>query len=393
MERLNRCIAFDEKSGLLRAEGGLSLKEILDVFVPRGWFLPVTPGTKYATLGGCVACDVHGKNHHGEGTISKHITEIELLLADGTLRRCSPLQYPDLFWATVGGMGLTGIITEVAIQLKKIPSAYIRARHRVAPDLEAAMKLLSGEGSQDLYSVAWIDCLASGSRLGRSVVMTGHHAEQSALPAGVRDPYQFCERRPLSVPFTMPTWLLNPWTVKAFNACYGAIQGKKDAPFTVDYDRYFYPLDAVQNWNRIYGKRGFLQYQCVLPCETAAEGLRILLEKLTASRRPSFLAVLKRFGPGGSGMLSFPMEGYTLALDLSYHPSLFSLLESLDEEVVARGGRVYLAKDARLSSSHFQAMYPRLKEWLAVKQKIDPGGKFSSDLSQRLGIGPNLEAQ
>lgn len=389
MERLNRCLEFDHGTGILRAEAGLALAEILDAFVPKGWFVPVTPGTKFATLGGCVACDVHGKNHHQDGTFSKYVREIELLVADGSRRKVTPESDPDLFWATVGGLGLTGIITEVTLQLKKISTAYMRVQHRVAKDLDTVMDLLDTPHKEDQYSVAWIDCLAKGKDLGRSIVMTGHHAADDELPKKVKHPLEIKSRLQLSVPCNCPQFVLNPFTVKAFNGLYYWFEGQKEAPFTVDYDRYFYPLDAVHNWNLIYGKRGFLQYQFVLPSETASEGLRETLAELSKSRRASFLAVLKKFGPQGSGMLSFPHEGYTLALDIANDEGLLPFLDTLDEQVLKHRGRVYLAKDARLSSASLRTMYPRLDEFLAVKKRVDPNNTFSSDLARRLEMVPS----
>jgi FAD/FMN-containing dehydrogenase len=388
-ERLNRVLEFDAGSGLLRAEAGVTLQDILDITVPRGWFLPVTPGTKYVSLGGCVAADVHGKNHHGAGAFGAHVQAIEMVLADGTRTRCAAGENPDLFWATVGGMGLTGIIGEVTLRLIPIESARMLVQHRAAPDLESGFKLLGGSEFDDVYTVAWIDCLANGSSLGRSIVMRGHHATLSELSAEDRlQPFARAVRAQRRIPIDLPSWALNPLTVGAFNNVYYRSQGAKRAPFLTDYDPYFYPLDAVADWNRLYGKQGFVQYQCVLPTAGAFDGMRQILELLAASRRTSFLAVLKRFGAAGSGMLSFPLPGYTLALDLPVRDAgLFELLNKLDEVVVRTGGRVYLAKDSRLAPATFRAMYPRYDEWLAVKRAVDPGNRFSSSLSRRLGLG------
>ena len=388
-ERLNRLLEFDAGTGLLRAEAGATLQDVLDIAVPRGWFLPVTPGTKYVSLGGCVAADVHGKNHHCGGAFGAHVQEIEMILADGRRTRCAAGQNPDLFWATVGGMGLTGIIGEVALRLIPIESARMLVQHRAASDLEAGFKLLDGAEFDDVYTVAWIDCLARSRSLGRSIVMRGHHAVLSELPAADRAlPFARVARRQRRVPLDLPSWALNPLTVGAFNHLYYWSQGAKHEPVLTDYDPYFYPLDAVADWNRLYGKKGFVQYQCVLPTAGAFDGMRQILELLAASRRASFLAVLKRFGAAGNGMLSFPMPGYTLALDLPVRDAgLFELLDRLDEVVVRTGGRVYLAKDCRLSPGTFRAMYPRYDEWLAFKRAVDPGNRFSSSLSRRLGLG------
>jgi len=386
-ERVNRFLDLDPSKGILRAEAGVTLAEILDVIVPEGWFLPVTPGTKFVSLGGCIAADVHGKNHHHEGSFGAHVLAIELILADSRRVTCSATEQPDTFWATVGGMGLTGIIGEVTLQLIPIQSAYVKVQHHPAQNLEQLFQQLQDPAIDDRYSVAWIDCLATGSSLGRGVVMCGHHATTEELPAGIA-PFTVEHKRKRSIPFDLPAWALNPFSVGAFNAIYYRQEGGKQAPFLSGYDSFFYPLDAISDWNRLYGKQGFVQYQCVIPDQTAFEGIKTLLTVLSSSRRASFLAVLKRFGAQGSGMLSFPMAGYTLALDLPVRDAaLFTMLEKLDQIVIQHGGRVYLAKDARLSAASFQAMYPRYRAWRQIKNGIDPTNRFSSSLSRRLKIG------
>lgn len=384
-ERVNRMLALDEKNGILRAEAGVTLAEILDVIVPKGWFLPVTPGTKFVSLGGAVAADVHGKNHHHDGSFGDHVLGIELILADGHRVQCSPGQRAELFWATVGGMGLTGIIGEVTFKLIPISSAYMKVQHHAAANLQQLFQILQDTATDDRYSVAWIDCLAQGKQLGRGVAMFGHHADAAELPAG--DAPVCKPARSRAIPFDLPSWVLNPFSIGAFNALYYRREGKKHQPFLTDYDRYFYPLDGICQWNRLYGKRGFVQYQCVIPELSAYRGVLALLQTLSASRRASFLAVLKRFGAQGGGLLSFPMAGYTLALDLPVRDEgLFALLNGLDEIVLRHGGRVYLAKDARLSAGSFRAMYPRHAEWLKVKNAVDPEHRFSSSLARRLGM-------
>lgn len=386
-ERVNRMLALDEKNGILRAEAGVTLAEILDVIVPKGWFLPVTPGTKFVSLGGTVAADAHGKNHHRDGSFGDHVLGIELILADGSRVQCAPGERAELFWATVGGMGLTGIIGEVTIKLIPISSAYMRVQHHVATNLEQLFQHLQDPAADDRYSVAWIDCLAQGQQLGRGIAMFGHHADAAELPANIGDAYTSKSKHGRAVPFDLPSWMLNPSSIGAFNALYYRREGNKREPFLTDYDRYFYPLDGIDQWNRLYGKRGFVQYQCVIPHAYAYQGILALLQALSASRRASFLAVLKRLGAQGSGLLSFPMAGYTLALDLPIRDDgLFSLLNKLDEIVLQHGGRVYLAKDARLSAESFRAMYPRYEEWLKIKNTVDPEHRFSSSLSRRLGI-------
>ncbi|MCW9088597.1 MAG: FAD-binding oxidoreductase, partial [Gammaproteobacteria bacterium] len=349
----------------------------------------VTPGTGYVSLGGCIAADVHGKNHHHDGAFSRSVLEFELFDADGAVRTCSPDVQSEAFNATMGGMGLTGVIGDVTLQLRPVETAWIQAQHVPARDLEQALTFLQDNEHDARYSVAWIDLQSRGKALGRSVVMTGEHAVREALPAAHRaDPLHSRARGARNVPLDMPGWLLNPLTIRAFNALYYRIEGRKSRPFITGYDNFFYPLDALGHWNRLYGKRGFVQYQCVVPLEHAHEALTQLLDALAASGHPAFLGVLKRLGAASASHLSFPMPGYTLAMDLpNSGEGLFRLLECFDDIVLQYGGRVYLAKDARLSSRYFRQMYPRYDEWLAVKQTLDPQGRFSSSLSRRLGIG------
>ena len=384
MTRLNRFLSFDPIRGLLRTEAGISLEEILDTFVPRGWFLPVTPGTKFATLGGSIAADIHGKNHHVDGTLGAHIREIELILADGSHRRCSPSREPDLFWATIGGMGLTGIIAEATLQLIPIESSFISVTHRAAKNLDQVLDFLEDPKMDDKYSVAWIDCLTKGIHFGRSLLMTGHHASRAELPSKIKNPLKIPPGKTLSVPFHCPSWFLNSWSIKAFNSFYYRFQSRKEEPFIADYNHFFYPLDGIQGWNKFYGKRGFLQYQFVVSSQNARKTLHNVLTTLTSNRCAPFLAVLKRFGEEGKGFLSFPRAGYTLALDFPISDSLFPLLDHLDEIVLANEGRIYLAKDARMQPQMFRAMYPRYEKWRTIKTQIDPQNRLSSDLSRRL---------
>jgi decaprenylphospho-beta-D-ribofuranose 2-oxidase len=385
-ERVNRMLEFDADSGILRAEAGVTLAGVLEVIVPKGWFLPVTPGTKFVSLGGCVAADVHGKNHHHEGSFGDHVLSMEMILADATRVICSPSERSELFWATVGGMGLTGIIGEVTLKLIPIQSPLIKVHHHAAVNLEQLFSLMQDPDLDDRYSVAWIDCLASGKNLGRGIAMFGHHAAAEEVPDNFHGDIK--PARSHSIPFDFPAWMLNRLSISAFNSRYFNRESGRRFPFLSNYDSYFYPLDAIAHWNRMYGKRGFVQYQCVIPDATSFEGIRKLLEELSSSRRPSFLAVLKRLGPQGRGLLSFPMAGYTLALDLPIrNKGLFLLLNKLDEIVLQHGGRVYLAKDARLSAESFRAMYPHYPEWLKIKNALDPHNRFSSSLSRRLEIG------
>lgn len=388
-ERLNGGLAFDEQKCVLTAQAGATLVEVIDQYLPRGWFPSVVPGTKFVSLGGCVAADIHGKNHHRDGAFGAHVAEIEIVLADRSRWRCSPEKDPALFWATVGGMGLTGIITAVSFRLIPVQSAYVVVQHHQAEDLDASFEILSERAWDDHYTVAWLDCLAKGKQFGRSVLMRGHHASLDCLPPGLRSRPFSRPRRQRNLGFDFPSWLLNSATVKAFNQFYYRLQGRRREPFIADYESFFFPLDRIGNWNRMYGKRGFIQYQCVLPPAGAHRGTQALLEALVQAGRASFLSVLKRFGAGGRGLLSFPIEGYTLTLDLPVSdPELFPFLDSLDAIVMKYGGRVYLAKDARLRPETFRAMYPRLNEWLKIKAEVDPENRFASDMARRLEIAP-----
>ncbi len=388
-DRLNRMQSFDPETGVLRAEAGVRLREILATFVPRGWFLPVTPGTKEVTLGGAVAFDVHGKNHHRDGGVSNFVREIELITADGHVRTCSRETSEELFWATVSGAGLTGIITEVVLELQPIETAFIAERTLKATDIDDAFQLFEQHESNYPYSVAWIDCLADGTNLGRSHLMFGRHATTEQLDAGRR-------RKPLAytpdhlgrMPFDVPTGILNELTVSAFNRLYYARQQKRDHRSIVGIDPFFYPLDAIDDWNRLYGSDGFTQFQCVLPMANSYDGLIELLTRVQESGLASFLAVLKRMGAPDGGLLTFPMRGYTLALDIPRRDGIAALMDDLHETVVAHGGRVYLAKDAYLRPDVFREMYPALDEWRAVKRRIDPENRFTSAQAHRLDLLP-----
>ncbi|MEM8780701.1 MAG: FAD-binding oxidoreductase [Cyanobacteria bacterium P01_G01_bin.49] len=381
-ERLNRMLSFDRETGVLCCEAGVTIAEILEVFVPRGWFPPVTPGTKFVTVGGAVASDVHGKNHHVDGSFANHVRFIKLTLASGETVKCSASENSDLFWATVGGMGLTGIITEVSFALQRIETAYINSRNIKANSLAETFALFEEFEPQYQYSVAWIDCLASGNGLGRSILMLGNHARINELNSQP-EPLKLKPKPKLKVPFDFPAALLNRHTMGIFNNLYYGKQRSRDIKAIADYDSFFYPLDSIQDWNRLYGKKGFIQYQCVFPTDVSQEALTKVLQMCSQQGWGSFLAVLKRFG-SQSGWLSFPMPGYTLTLDMPVKSGLWQFLNLLDEVVISYGGRVYLAKDARLSADSFRQMYPKFPQWLEVKSQVDPDNRFSSALSQRL---------
>jgi len=385
--RMNRFLKFDGETGFLECEAGVTLDEILRVFLPRGYFLPVTPGTKSVTVGGAVANDVHGKNHHVDGCFSEHVRSFRLLAADGSILRCSRGENADVFWATVGGIGLTGVILSVELKLLPVETAYLRVRYETAASVEEAFRLFQDrEDGHYRYSVAWIDCLARGRSLGRSILMRGNHLAREELPPPVPEPLAVRPKAGWRVPFDLPGFALNPLAVRLFNDLYYAVHARKKEE-TVDCERFFYPLDAVEHWNRAYGRRGFVQYQAVLPDGRAFDGIVGLLERISASRRASFLAVLKRMGPANAGLISFPLKGYTLALDLPVRDDgLFGMLRELDELVIACGGRVYLGKDAVLTPESFRAMYPAHERFREVLRRLDPNRRFSSSMSRRLGL-------
>lgn len=384
MERIDRMLAFDPHTGVLRCEAGVSLADILHTFLPRGWFLPVTPGTKFCTLGACVACDVHGKNHHHDGSIGHFVRGLTLLLPSDGVISCSREENADLFFATLGGMGLSGIILEVELQLRRVESAYVVVDYVRTRDLDETLQTFHEQDAHYLYSVAWLDCLASGRGFGRGVLMFGRHAKPGDLPTSHRaQPFIFHPKRVKKMPFDLPAFVLNTLSLRAFNGTYYRFHPRRDGVVT-DYDTYFYPLDSILHWNRAYGKRGFVQWQCVLPYERGVQNLVCILELAQRHRVYPFLSVLKRMGESSGGLLSFPMPGYTLAIDFPMRDGLLEVLEKLDRIVIEAGGRLYLAKDARMSADTFHATYPQLARWQEVKARVDPKGLLQSDLARRL---------
>lgn len=368
---------FDPKTGLLTCGAGVSLKDILDVFVPQGWFLPVTPGTRWVTVAGAVASDVHGKNHHGVGTFSQHVTSIQMLLGDGEILEVSSDSEPDLFRATCGGMGLTGIILSVTLRLKKISSSNMLQTTVKAKNLSEAMEIFDNH-LNSTYSVAWIDCMATNDALGRSLIMLGEHAKDQVL--------QPSKEKSFSIPKYFPSHLLNSYNIKLFNSFYFNKQLIKKRNSIVGYKAFFYPLDGLNNWNNLYGRQGFSQYQFVLPQEAGLEGLTKILKKVIASGYGSFLAVLKKFGPQNKNYLSFPILGYTLALDFKMSQSALELMDNLDSMVLDYGGRLYLTKDARMSERTFKLCYPDWHRFEEIRERYGAVGKFSSLQSKRLGL-------
>jgi decaprenylphospho-beta-D-ribofuranose 2-oxidase len=379
MESLASVHELDTEGGLVTVDAGVSIEQLTRLLVPQGLFVPVVPGTWHVTVGGAIAADVHGKNHHADGSFCQHVVSMELLTPSGERTRVEPGD--DLFEATAGGMGLTGVILSATLRLLRVGSASMVVDRERAGDLDDVMARMVERDDQYRYSVAWIDCMARGASLGRSVLIRGDHAgggggNGDGGLGGVR----------LSAPPWTPPGLLRPSTIRVFNEAYYRAAPKHEIGRIEGLREFFYPLDAVGGWNRIYGPSGFLQYQLVVPY--GREGaVREALERLSGAGCPSFLAVLKRFGPQRTGMISFPMEGWTLALDIpAAVPGLAPLLDGLDELVAGAGGRVYLAKDSRLRPDVLATMYPRLGEWRAVRERVDPRGVMRSDLARRLEL-------
>jgi decaprenylphospho-beta-D-ribofuranose 2-oxidase len=391
-------VEIDDVAGTVTASAGTSLDDLMRILVPRGYFVPVTPGTRYVTVGGAIAADIHGKNHHKSGSWCQAITSLTMLMADGTERIVTPLDDPALFWATAGGMGLTGLILEATFVCPRIETSQVLVETLRTNDLDGVMAAMAGEDHLHDYSVAWIDLVATGAATGRSVLTRGRFASQQELAAAgggsgrgrnavsAHNPLAYDPQVRLAAPPWVPTGLLNKLSVRAFNELWF----RKAPGHRVDelqgIPAFFHPLDLVRGWNRIYGSRGFLQWQFVVPDE-AGDTLRHVVERLSTGGCSSFLAVLKRFGPGNDGPLSFPAAGWTLALDVPAGiAGLGPLLDELDRQVADAGGRVYLAKDSRLDPVLLPVMYPRLDEWRAVRAAVDPDGVFVSDLARRLHL-------
>lgn len=385
MRQFNRMHSFDATTGRLVAESGVLLADVIEAFLPRGWFPAVTPGTKFVTLGGMVAADVHGKNHHRDGSISAFIDWIELIDSEGLLRRCSAHENTRLFEWTIGGMGLTGVILRVAMRLLPVETGWIRQTSMVAPNIVTAIDMMERR-LDATYSVAWIDCLAKGNSVGRSVVMLGEHASAEELPESLRrSQFGTSSKRLLSVPCDIPAFLLNRRTTRLFNDAYYSAGARQAGQTLVDWDSYFYPLDAILGWNRIYGRRGFVQFQCALPLAASRDGMRKLLETTSYAGVGSFLAVLKRFGEA-SGPFSFPFQGYTLALDFPVNTRTLAVLSELDEIAICFGGRFYLAKDSRMTAETLRRSDPRAEAFVRMRQESNCNRHFASAQSERLSI-------
>ncbi|MFT4739252.1 MAG: decaprenylphospho-beta-D-ribofuranose 2-oxidase [Sediminicola sp.] len=381
----NKILKFDSQTGAFTAQSGILLADILRVIIPKGWFLPVTPGTKFITLGGAVSSDVHGKNHHSEGGFSKHI--ISLSIMDETRHKmyCGPTENVNLFKSICGGMGLVAAILEVSIQLKPIETSFIKQKQIKASNLEALLPLFE-QNTHYTYSVAWIDCLKKGKHYGRSILMLGEHAKKDEINR--KDKLSLVVSKKINIPFSFPSFSLNKLTIGLFNWLYYNKNLRKEQNSITNYDSFFYPLDNLLNWNRIYGKKGFIQYQFVIPKDDGGKGIIHILKLISNKGMTSFLAVLKTMGKEDLGYISFPKEGYTLALDFPIKKGLFEFLDELDQEILKLGGRLYLAKDARMDKATFHQTYEGISDFQATSKITNKNQTFNSDLNTRLAILP-----
>jgi FAD/FMN-containing dehydrogenase len=375
----DRLLSFDAQSGVVRAEAGLSLCVLNRLFLSRGFYSPVTPGTQQITLGGMVAADVHGKNHHQAGTIGAHLVALRIRTGAGEIVECSASREADLFRATIGGMGLTGHILEVELRLEAIPSPWILAESRRIADIDDFLEQLKSSGADWPYTMGWIDCVSRGRHLGRGVLLRGRWATTEEAPERLPGPL----RRP-SVPFMLPSWALSRVVVRTFNGLKFRLHPRRARRGIQHPEAFLYPLDAIGSWNRLYGRRGFTQYQCVLPDSAGLGSARRLLDVLTSQGRASMLCVIKDCGAEGAGLLSFPRSGISIAIDVPVRDDTQAVIDALNEQVIAEGGRVYLAKDQFTRPEHLRRMEPRLDEWLRVRRKWDPEARLRSAQSVRL---------
>ena len=383
--KLDRYLSFDDASGTLTCEAGVSLAQIIHDFAPRGWFPLITPGTKYVTVGGCIANDVHGKAHHAQGCFSSCVDSFTTLLASGEVVVASRTERSDLFWASFGGMGLLGIVMTATLRLRKIETTYFRHESIYAPNLDAMLAAIDETNDKYPYSVATIDAVATGAKLGRGYLSVGDHARRDELPEKLAAaPLRISGDPKIALPFELPGLVMNPLSIRVGNAIILKIQSSK-APFK-HYEEFFYPLDMAADWNRMYGPRGFAQYQFVLPFDKSRENLRNILTTILSAGELPLINVLKRFGKESGGLLSFPREGYTFAIDFPIRNNTVPLLHKLDQMVLDAGGRIYLGKDSYVEAPMFRAMYPAIDKWLEVKAKYDPGHVFTSDLARRVGL-------
>lgn len=372
----DRILGFDPKTGALRAEAGLSLYALNRLFLPRGYFVPVTPGTQFVTLGGMVASDVHGKEHHVRGTFGQHVLKLKMRVADGRVLECSREEYPDLFWGSIGGMGLLGHILEVEFTMMPIASTWIMQDSFRVSGIDEYLVMLKQKAALFPYTVGWIDCLKQGEGMGRGFLMAGDWMAEAP-------PYSEGNLR-LKVPFDFPSFALSSWSVRAFNEVLYRKHFQKEKRSRVHWEDFFYPLDAIHDWNRIYGKRGFTQYQCVLPEQHAHRYAKEVLGHLTKNKAASFLCVIKDCGKEGQGILSFPMKGISIALDIAVRDNIQQIVDDLNEVVLEAGGRIYLTKDQFTRKEHFFKMEPRLEKFNAIRDAWDPTRKYRSALSVRM---------
>ena len=375
----DRLIDFDDATGRLRAEAGVSLASLARIFLPRGWFVPVTPGTRFVTLGGMVAADVHGKNHHVDGCFGAHVDALRVRVADGRIVDCAPGDEPDLFHATVGGMGLTGHILEVDYRMERLPSPWIQGGSVRAPNIDALLDALETSSADWPFTVAWADLLARGGDFGRGVVYRGRWAQAAEAPGSAPSPPPGFD-----VPFEAPDWLLNRTAMAWFNDARYRMHGGRQRTAMESPYRFFYPLDRLRNWNLLYGRRGFIQYQCVIPESHGVAGVRRVLDLLAARRAPVFLCVIKNCGDEGRGLLSFPLRGMSIAVDVPAGDGIQALVDALNELMIELGGRIYLAKDRHTRAEHFRAMEPRLGRWTAVRRQWDSELRLRSAQSVRV---------
>jgi len=377
IKKYNHFLSFNKNSGLLKVQSGVLLSEILEVIIRHGWFLKVVPGTKFITVGGAIASDIHGKNHHLEGCFSACVNWFTLLLPSGVKIKCSRVENQELFHSTCGGMGLTGYITEVEIQLKKINSVTMNQKTIKTKNLKETFDVFESI-NQDCYSVAWIDCLSRGDALGRSLIISGDFDNDDNL--------HYSPKKRINIPFYFPSFVLNTISVRLYNWFYYHKVFKKITYKNIRFDGFFFPLDAIRNWNRMYGKNGFTQYQFVLPKKESYEGLKEILHEVASSGKGSFLAVLKLYGQENKNYLSFPLEWYSLALDFKIEKGVFELLNTLDNIVMKYNGRIYLSKDVRVTKKVFEKGYPQIEKFREIRKKYKLYSVFNSQQSKRVGI-------
>ena len=382
--KINRILSFDKETGILECEAGVSLEDIISAFAPRGWFPYICPGTKFITIGGAIANDIHGKAHHVDGSFVNCVITFTIQLANGKKLTASRTENSDLFWANFGGLGLLGIILTVTMKLRKIETTYFKQKSIKINNLDELLAALETYDKTYNYSVAWIDALAKGNKAGSGVLTVGNSAGYDDLPIKLRENHlKLHAKKKLNLPFFLPNFTLNNLTVKILNRIIAYVQA--NPADIVHYEKFFFPLDAIDNWNRGYGKRGFIQYQFVIPKEGGTEILLSILKSIADSGCTPFLNVFKTMGKG-QGILSFPFEGYTLAIDFPVSEKLKKFIPELDKKVLDAKGRIYAGKDAFMDRNTFYKMYPNVTEWLKTKKKYDPQNIFTSNISRRLGL-------